>query len=469
MIPKKQHIVFNHVMLEFLLLNLCIFAVLFITKPDLVFASDSSLFVNDFLRPAMIFNLIWGMIVLYNGDPDFYMSYSFRKRIKHLILNTFVFIGVGSTLAMFLQADYFHPKTFIFPIFLFSFINLFFFSFLFEFSKRKEHQAFNSNILIIGAGSKWNQIMDFSKKVRNLGYGVVGFLDEDTTTNSKELSGLNVIGKVEDLDSVLDKNLIDEIFITGSSLKKEEIKQVTDIADYRGVRVNLIPETPIYAGSNFKTYSLDGLPVFEHRQTPLGNFNNFLIKRIFDFFFALAVLIFLAPLFLIIAILIYSDGKGSIFYKPFRKGEAGGTFKCYKFRTMSVCDNPINGTKSTERNDPRITKVGKYLRKYDLDELPQFFNVLKGDMSVVGPRPHRVNLKHDFRKIVNDYMVRHYVKPGITGWAQVNGWRGPTKTDIQKKERIKHDLWYIENWSFILDIKTIFLTVFGREVRKNAF
>ena len=136
---------------------------------------------------------------------------------------------------------------------------------------------------------------------------------------------------------------------------------------------------------------------------------------------------------------------------------------------MKVNDDPTNGTKSTVKNDPRITKIGKYLRKYDLDELPQFLNVLKGDMSVVGPRPHRVNLQHDFRKIVNDYMIRHYVKPGITGWAQVNGWRGPTETSEQKKERVRHDLWYIENWSFILDIKIIFLTVFGKKTRKNAF
>lgn len=136
---------------------------------------------------------------------------------------------------------------------------------------------------------------------------------------------------------------------------------------------------------------------------------------------------------------------------------------------MSVCDDPLNGTKSTVKNDPRITRVGRFLRKYDLDELPQFINVLRGEMSVVGPRPHRVNLQNDFRKIVDEYMVRHYIKPGLSGWAQVNGWRGPTETVRQKTERIKHDLWYIENWSLWLDIKIVFLTVFGRKSRQNAF
>ena len=136
---------------------------------------------------------------------------------------------------------------------------------------------------------------------------------------------------------------------------------------------------------------------------------------------------------------------------------------------MSVCDDPVNGTKSTVKNDPRITRVGNFLRKYDLDELPQFINVLKGDMSVVGPRPHRTFLHNDFRAIVSKYMIRHYVKPGLTGWAQVNGWRGPATTLEQKTGRVKHDLWYIANWTFFLDIKIIFMTVFSKSARKNAF
>lgn len=203
--------------------------------------------------------------------------------------------------------------------------------------------------------------------------------------------------------------------------------------------------------------------------TPLDQMRNLLLKKGFDFLFSLMVIIILSPVFLLIALLIAIEVRGSFLYCPLRKGEQGKTFKCYKFRTMSTCDDPSNGTKSTVKNDPRITRIGKFLRKYDLDELPQFFNVLLGNMSVVGPRPHRIFLQDDFRKIVNDYMVRHYVKPGITGWAQVNGWRGPTQSIEQKKERVKHDLWYIENWSLWLDFKIVFLTVFGRKTRKNAF
>ena len=230
-----------------------------------------------------------------------------------------------------------------------------------------------------------------------------------------------------------------------------------------------MPEKPSFLKKDFKSSVLDGLPVYQLRRSPLDRFKNYLIKKIFDFFFALGVIICLSPIYALLALLIYLEDRGPIFYKPIRKGEEGRTFKCYKFRTMSICDDPVNCTKSTEVNDPRITIIGKFLRKYDLDELPQFFNVLMGDMSVVGPRPHRVFLQNDFRKIINEYMVRHYVKPGITGWAQVNGWRGPTKTIEQKKQRIEHDLWYIERWNLWLDIKIVFLTVFGKKTRKNAF
>src|SRR5690606_16648090 len=152
-----------------------------------------------------------------------------------------------------------------------------------------------------------------------------------------------------------------------------------------------------------------------------------------------------------------------------RVGKGGKPFKLYKFSTMKESDPVNGGTKSTEKDDPRITKLGRLLRKYSLDELPQFLNVFLGNMSVVGPRPHRSYLNEQFKKTQGNYMIRHYYKPGITGWAQVNGWRGPTTTDEQKYQRTVHDLWYLENWSFKMDLKIIYLTIFGDKVRKSAF
>ena len=276
---------------------------------------------------------------------------------------------------------------------------------------RKGEQAADANILLVGGSKQSQQVLDFARKIQPFGYSTVGFLNNGTQGIPISTEEYKVLGGVQDLPSILDTKPIDEIFISGTSLQQEEIQTVIDVADNRGIRVNLIPETPALEGNHFKTSDLNGFPIFKHRETPLDNFNNFLLKRIFDTLFSLVVLIGLSPIFVLIAILIKLESRGPVFYKPVRKGEAGGTFRCYKFRTMSVCDDPLHGTKSTVVNDPRITRIGKYLRKLDLDELPQFYNVLKGEMSVIGPRPHRVNLQNDFRKIVNDYICLLYTSP----------------------------------------------------------
>ncbi|MCB0565137.1 MAG: exopolysaccharide biosynthesis polyprenyl glycosylphosphotransferase [Phaeodactylibacter sp.] len=473
MIPKNRHLAINHVALEFLLLNLSLLAVLLFRLPGMMQVPPVEPTLGDFLWLTVIFNLSWGVIIFLNGDLDLYLNFGFRKRMKYIVLNTFFFVGITYILGMVFNIEYIQQTNFLIPIFLFLLINLA----LFEYYGRKRSNVSLARALVVGKGSEWSAISGFSKKIRRRGYDIVGYLDneeyqQDSTDN------LKIMGKVDELTRILGNNEIDEIFVTVSSLQEEEIKNTIEVADYYGIRVNLLPEAPnflgdnvrpSYLGDNVRPSYLEGLPVIRVRQTPLDKLHCFLLKKVFDFAFALGVLLVLSPIFLVIAALIYLDNKGPIFYKPVRKGEAGGSFKCYKFRTMSTCDDPVNGTKSTVKNDPRITRVGKYLRKYDLDELPQFINVLKGDMSVVGPRPHRVFLEQDFRKVVNDYMVRHYVKPGVTGWAQVNGWRGPTVTNEQKRQRIKHDLWYIENWSFWMDIKIVFLTVFSKKTRNNAF
>jgi len=205
------------------------------------------------------------------------------------------------------------------------------------------------------------------------------------------------------------------------------------------------------------------------RQMPIDGKLATFLKNCFDKTFAVAALTCLLPLFLVIAVLIKMETPGPVFYSALRIGKGGRPFRLYKFRSMKENDNSVDGVCSTQLNDPRITAVGRVLRKYSLDELPQFVNVLLGNMSVVGPRPHRRYLNRQLQENVYHYMLRQYVKPGLTGWAQVNGWRGPTDTEEQKKQRTLHDLWYIENWSFGLDIKIILLTVISHKVRKGAF
>jgi putative colanic acid biosynthesis UDP-glucose lipid carrier transferase len=190
-------------------------------------------------------------------------------------------------------------------------------------------------------------------------------------------------------------------------------------------------------------------------------------KRAFDFCFAVGGLLFLLPFFFILAIIIKLESRGPVFYRPTRIGKRGTPIRVYKFRSMKHSKDVQ--TKSTSKNDERITKVGKFIRKYSIDELPQLINVLRNEMSVVGPRPHRTDLNKRFQETAQNYMVRQYIKPGITGWAQVNGWRGPTETKFQYVARTLHDLWYIEHWSFALDLYIIYLTVFGKKTRTNAF
>jgi putative colanic acid biosynthesis UDP-glucose lipid carrier transferase len=214
---------------------------------------------------------------------------------------------------------------------------------------------------------------------------------------------------------------------------------------------------------------LGAIPLLDVRNVPLHNYSNRFWKRAFDLVFTSIALILLLPIFIIVAILIKLDSPGPIFYTPVRLGVNGKPFKLYKFRSMSESDDALAGTKSTVLNDKRVTRLGKFLRKSNLDELPQLYNVLMNEMSIVGPRPHRVHLNRDLQKKMSTYMVRHFVKPGITGWAQVNGWRGPTENRLQYMGRTLHDIWYIENWSFFIDIYIIFLTAFGKKSRKNAF
>ena len=460
---KKRFLMTNLLAIEFVLLNLVLIIFLVLRLPE--FSISDTFFIKKLVITIIFYNLSWLFIILYIRDKEFYFNTDFGY-FKSLLTSLFFFVGFITTLLILFRINYFNRSTFIIPFFIFTYLNFISHKYLLKYLKKRSSNI-HSNTLLIGSAFEYSELIGLTKGMARYGYILMGYL-EDREEKSKNVLNLKIFGNINDLSNVLNTNSIDEVFISVSEIEQEKIKELIKIADSFGVRVNLIPENPKLMAKKFSAGTIGEFAIYKLRQSPLDNFNTTIIKRIFDFCFALMIIIVCSPILLLIGILIYLDSKGPITYTPIRKGEAGKTFKCYKFRTMSDCDNPLNGTKSTIMNDPRITRIGTFLRKSDLDELPQFFNVLKGEMSVIGPRPHRPNLQNDFRRSVNDYMVRSYIKPGITGWAQVNGWRGPTVTIEQKNERIKHDLWYIENWSFWLDIKIIFLTIFGSH-RKKAF
>ncbi|GHA72817.1 exopolysaccharide biosynthesis polyprenyl glycosylphosphotransferase [Pontibacter akesuensis] len=299
------------------------------------------------------------------------------------------------------------------------------------------------------------------------GYEIAGYIKckkEDCVVGQDK-----VVGDLKHIHDYLKNNQVDEIVIALPVKVSKKVRNILSAADYHGVRVKYIPDYQNLLGTQYKVTRFGHLDAVNVRQLPLDETSAFLFKGSFDKIFSFVAIVLLLPIFLILSVLVKLDSPGPIFYCPIRIGKGGRPFRVYKFRSMRENDAASGGYLSTQVNDIRITRLGKFMRKYSLDELPQFLNVLLGDMSVVGPRPHRSYLNQQLQESVDKYMLRHYFKPGITGWAQVNGWRGPTETQEQRAQRTLHDLWYMENWTPWLDLKIVYLTIFSRKAYKSAY
>ncbi|HRE77832.1 MAG TPA: undecaprenyl-phosphate glucose phosphotransferase [Flavobacterium sp.] len=306
------------------------------------------------------------------------------------------------------------------------------------------------NAIIIGYTQEAKNLKELFEKRNDYGYRFFGYFS-DKKTNEE------VRGKVADIKNYVIENKIDEIYCSLNEITNEQLKDLVEFADENNITIKFIPDTKQIFSKNLKIDYYEMFPVLSLQRTLLHEPTTKAFKRVFDILFSLFVIVFLLSwLMPILAILIKLESKGPVFFKQGRPGLDEEEFFCYKFRSMQ-----INQTTEREasKNDPRVTKIGRFLRKTSLDEMPQFFNVLVGDMSVVGPRPHLWSQNKAYGNKVKKYMVRHYVKPGITGLAQVKGFRGEIETDEDMINRIKFDVFYIENWSFVLDIKIIIQTV----------
>ncbi|HET6512974.1 MAG TPA: undecaprenyl-phosphate glucose phosphotransferase [Candidatus Kapabacteria bacterium] len=311
----------------------------------------------------------------------------------------------------------------------------------------------SKDILIIGAGKAGEKFYNAVKNNPGYGYNVIGFLD-DNGVNSK-VKPL-ILGKLADLHDLSEAHEIDEVVIALPKATEETIAGLVTECESKCIRVNVIPND--YAAFEGKRVieQIGEFSLVRMREAPLDFPVRRLAKRAFDVSFSLLVLTLVFPwVYAISAALIKLTSRGPVFFKQLRTGEDNQTFVCYKFRTMKNLPRAIADSQQAVPNDPRLTWIGKLLRRTNLDELPQFWNVLKGEMSVVGPRPHMLKHTEQYSEIIEQYMVRHFVKPGLTGWAQVNGFRGATKNPEQMERRIEHDLYYIENWSFLLDLAII--------------
>lgn len=324
------------------------------------------------------------------------------------------------------------------------------------------------NVIIIGANDTGEHMRKILSKDLTYGYHFMGFFDDKVDPFAFISSP--ILGGFNDIQDYIIKNNVDEMYIALHIDDLKIINQLTEICERHMVRIKFIPDFQLYTKSRKVEISFyENTPVLMLRKEPLELTINRLAKNIFDFCFATLVIVLIFPwLFPILIILIKMDSPGPIFFKQERSGRDNQAFGCLKFRTMYV--NNLSDNLQATQGDARVTKVGAFMRKTNIDELPQFFNVLLGNMSVVGPRPHMLKHTQQYSELINNYLVRHYAKPGITGWAQVNGFRGETKELIDMKDRVDYDIWYIENWSFILDIKIIFKTIFNTvRGEKNAY
>ena len=320
------------------------------------------------------------------------------------------------------------------------------------------------HILLVGYSKAAEQYIDRIKQNPQWGYNIRGILD-DNIARGTMYKGVKVIGSVGNLSYLLPENKLDEIAITLGLEEYYKLEKIVAECEKSGVHTKFIPDYGNIIPTRPYTEDLLGLPVINIRYVPLNNTFNALIKRLTDIMGAIICIIIFSPIMLTSAVLVKMTSKGPLIFKQERVGLHNKPFQMYKFRTMYVQTEEEEKKGWTQKNDPRVTSVGRFLRKTSLDEFPQLFNVLKGDMSLVGPRPERPQYVEKFREEIPRYMIKHQVRPGMTGWAQVNGYRGDTSI----RKRIEHDLYYIENWTLGLDIKILFLTVFKGFINKNAY
>ncbi|MBQ7943860.1 MAG: undecaprenyl-phosphate glucose phosphotransferase [Lachnospiraceae bacterium] len=334
--------------------------------------------------------------------------------------------------------------------------------FCLRFARKKGYNL--KHILLVGYSRAAEAYIDKLQANPQWGYVVNGILDDEIPRGTK-YRGVKVIGDIENLELILPENKLDEIAITLSLENYGRLENIVKICEKSGVHTKFIPDYNRLIPTNPYLEDLGGLAVVNIRRVPLTNTANMIVKRVMDIFGALIAIIISSPIMLVAAIGVKTTSKGPLIFKQERVGLHNKPFMMYKFRTMEV--QPVEEEKLgwTKKHDPRVTRIGRVLRKTSIDELPQFFNVLKGDMSMIGPRPERPHFVEKFKEEIPRYMIKHQVRPGITGWAQVNGYRGDTSI----RKRIEFDLYYIENWTVGFDLKILFLTFFKGFINKNAY
>jgi putative colanic acid biosynthesis UDP-glucose lipid carrier transferase len=330
---------------------------------------------------------------------------------------------------------------------------------------RQKH-LLTRKVLIVGYNATAKKLTEYLEDEDNF-TEIVGYCEKEE--NVQELTHYPILANFENVMEVSLQKGVEEIYSTIAPEHNFSVYQLMKQTEQACIRFRVIPDLSYFINRPFYVEFLKDIPVLTFRREPLEDSSQRIKKRLLDIVVSVLVIVFvLSWLLPLLALLIYLESPGPIFFRQLRSGRNNKAFNCLKFRSMKV--NNESNLKQASKNDNRITRVGRFIRKTSLDEFPQFFNVLKGEMSLVGPRPHMLKHTDDYSQLLEQYMVRHFAKPGITGWAQVNGYRGETKELDQMKGRVEHDIWYLENWSLWLDVKILILTAYNIfRGEKNAF
>ncbi len=420
---------------------------------------------HEYLKAAFFVTILSGFVFSFIGIYKMHKSIHLRHEIYSLLRGTLMLFLLTLVAAFFYRNfSYSRVHTIYFLI---CFINLLFLSrFLTRWWLEWLHKKgkYIENILIIGEGDSACKFIDRLERLKTWGIVLRGVIETGSKIKSNIPANIPRLGGIDKLSLIIQTHKIDQVFIALSPHEQQFLKELKEILSEQWVDVRIIPNLGTFRTLNTEVESFDDMPIVTVVQSPMTGWNQ-VSKRIIDIVGALIALVLFAPLMLIIAIVIRITSSGPSLYGQERMGLDGRTFNALKFRSMHYDAESETGAVWATENDDRRTKIGTVLRKYSLDELPQLFNVFKGEMSLVGPRPERPVFIEQFKSQIPNYMLRHKVKAGITGWAQINGWRGNTSLE----KRIEFDLYYIERWSIWFDIKILFLTFYRGFFGTNAY
>ena len=455
--PENKGLRFLFLILDLSLLFLAIFIIMYFNPIE-----EGSR--NLYLLHGAISEII--AYTLYS-KRNYYFSDNYISRVKHTSLRMAVFALILLILGqVFLPTGY--SVRFLFQyvgVFYILKISVFYIIYKYLSYNRKKGRLLR-NVVILGLRETDVLFGYLIEKNPTLGFNLIGYIAD---TDDYDQNDKSILGKIDDIEVLTITHQIQKIFVTPSKyFEVENARKLLGLCNKVGLKARYVMMNTYWNERKINDPDfVSSLAIYNPQEIPLDNFSNRLIKRSFDIVFSSMVILFIFSwLFPIIALLIKLDSKGPVFFLQKRTGIDNEIFNCIKFRTMQVNDDA--DSKQAQANDSRISSVGAILRKLNIDELPQFINVLLGEMSVVGPRPHMLKHTDQYSNLINHYKVRHYVKPGVSGWAQVNGYRGLTDELWKMEKRVDFDMEYLKNWNFWWDLKIIYLTVFGNDTYKNA-